>query len=78
MAETRRKGVSTENESDAEIREIMLQILDSSDPTRLSTHGKTLLNCYAERGFHLLRDRVPIPGDFDQFLEQYRTTLGEV
>lgn len=76
MAEIERQNIPKQEE--AEIRELMLDILDSRDPTRLSSDGKTLLNCYAERGFRILQNKIPTPGDFDLFLKQYHSVLESV
>ncbi len=76
MAEIERQNIPKREET--EIRHLMLEILDSTDPTRLSSYGKTLLNCYAEQGHKLLENRLPAPAEFDKFLEQYHDTLQEV
>jgi len=76
MAEIERQNIPKREES--EIRHLMLEILDSHDSTRLSDHGKTLLNCYAERGYRILENQIPTPPEFDQFLEQYHNTLETV
>jgi hypothetical protein len=76
MAEIERQNIPKREE--AEIRHLMLEILDSTDPTRLTSYGKTLLNCYAERGYRILENEVPAPGEFDQFLRQYHNTLESV
>lgn len=69
MAEIERQSIP--KEAKTEIRELMLGILDSKDQTRLSSDGKTLLNCYAESGFKILRDAGPPPTEFDRFLELF-------
>lgn len=69
MAEIERQNIP-KNEK-AEIKSLMLNILDSSDATRLSDDGKTLLNCYAESGYKILRDAGPAPTDFDLFLQLF-------
>lgn len=61
-----------------EIRGLMIEILDSTDVTRLSNKGKKLLNCYAERGFRILKDNGPTPTELDEFLRIYHKTLSEV
>lgn len=76
MAEIERQSIPKREE--VEIRQLMLDILDSNDPTRLSAHGKTLLNCYAERGYRIIQNEVPKPGDLDQYLRQYHETLESV
>jgi hypothetical protein len=55
-----------------------LDILDSTEPTRLSDYGHQLLNCYAERGYRIIEDEVPVPGELDQFLKQYYKALQAV
>jgi hypothetical protein len=69
MAEIERQNIP--KGAKAEIRELMLEILDSNDQTRLSSEGKTLLNCYAEMGYKILRDAGPPPTEFDRFLELF-------
>ena len=76
MAEIERQNIPKREET--EIRHLMLEILDSTDPSRLTSHGKTILNCYAERGYRILENEVPAPGEFDQFLRQYHNTLESV
>jgi hypothetical protein len=61
--------------AETEIRDLMLSILDSTDPTQLSDKGKQLLNCYAERGHKRLRDTGPAPTEFDEFLRKYHKVL---
>jgi hypothetical protein len=72
-AEIERQGIPKREK--AEIRQLMLKILNSRDATRLSEHGKKLLNCYAEQGYRILQNKIPEPGDFDQFLKQYHNIL---
>lgn len=76
MAEIDRQNIPKREET--EIRELMLEILDSTDPTRLTSYGKTLLNCYAEQGYRILETNTPTPGELDQFLRQYHETLEQV
>ncbi|THE66471.1 hypothetical protein D8Y22_02100 [Salinadaptatus halalkaliphilus] len=76
MAEINRQHIPKEEED--EIRELMLNILDSTDPTRLSDHGKELLNCYAEQGHKILQNSGPTPKEFDEFLRQYHKVLNEI
>jgi hypothetical protein len=61
-----------------EIREMMLKILDSSSHTRLSDYGTTVLNCYAEKGFRLVRSEITAPPELDEFLEQYHSYLEDL
>ena len=75
MAEIERQFIPKDEED--EIRELMLSILDSTDPTRLSAKGKQLLNCYAERGYKILQDAGPAPTEFDEFLRKYHKVLEE-
>lgn len=76
MAEIERQRIPKQEET--EIRHLMLEILDSSDPTRLSAYGKTLLNCYAERGYRIIQSNIRSPAEFDQFLHQYYETLESI
>lgn len=73
MAEIERQHIPKGKED--EIRKLMLGILDSSDPTRLSDEGKQLLNCYAEHGYKILQDAGPAPTEFDEFLRKYHRVL---
>lgn len=73
MAEIERQHIPKEEED--EIRDLMLSILDSNDPTQLSDQGKKLLNCYAERGYKILQASGPKPTEFDQFLRKYHQVL---
>jgi hypothetical protein len=75
-AEIERQSIPKRAES--EIRELMIEILDSNDATRLSDYGKILLNCYAEQGFQILQNNGPTPTEMDEFLRSYHETLGEV
>lgn len=61
-----------------EIRSMMLKILDSTSHTRLSDHGTTVLNCYAEKGFRLMRSDITAPPELDEFLEQYHRFLQDL
>jgi len=72
-AEVERQYIPKDEED--EIRDLMLSILDSNDPTQLSDHGKQLLNCYAERGYKILQSSGPKPTEFDQFLRRYHQIL---
>jgi len=76
MAEIERQHIPKDEED--EIRELMLSILDSTDPTRLSDDGKKLLNCYAEQGYKIIRDSGPPPNEFDEFLRKYHIVLQKV
>lgn len=75
MAEINRQHIPKDEED--EIRELMLNILNSTDPTRLSNHGKQLFNCYAEKGYQILQNSGPTPKEFDEFLRQYHNVLNE-
>jgi len=76
VAEIEREGIPW-NEKD-EIRDIMLKLLDSSSHTRLSDEGTTVLNCYGEKGFKLIRSEIAAPPELDEFLEQYHNLLKEL
>lgn len=73
MAEIERGAIPAEDHS--EIRQLMLSILDSTDPSRLSEYGQRLLNCYAERGYQILSRQVLKPPNLDQFLIEYKAAL---
>ncbi len=73
LAEIERQHIPKSEED--EVRELMLSILDSNDPTQLSDYGKQILNCYAERGYKILHGSGPSPTEFDQFLRRYHQIL---
>lgn len=74
VAEIEREGIPWDEKD--EIREMMLNILDSSTHTRLSSYGTTVVNCYAEKGFRLVRSEITAPPELDEFLQQYYNYLG--
>ncbi|MFB6245953.1 MAG: hypothetical protein ABEJ03_06430 [Candidatus Nanohaloarchaea archaeon] len=76
VAEIEREGVPWDEKD--EIREMMLKILDSPSHTRLSDYGATVLNCYAEKGFRLVRSEITAPPELDEFLEQYHSYLEDI
>jgi hypothetical protein len=76
VAEIEREGIPWDEKD--EIREMMLKILDSSSHTRLSDYGTTVLNCYAEKGFRLVRSEITAPPELDEFLEQYHNYLEDL
>jgi len=76
VAEIEREGIPWDEKD--EIRDMMLKILDSSSHTRLSDYGTTVLNCYAEKGFRLIRSEVAAPPELDEFLEQYHSFLEDL
>jgi len=59
VAEIEREGIPWDEKQ--EIQDMMLKILDSSSHTRLSNYGTTVLNCYAEKGFRLIRSDITAP-----------------
>lgn len=73
VAEIEREGIPWDEKQ--EIQDMMLKILDSSSHTRLSEYGTTVLNCYAEKGFRLIRSDITAPPELDEFLEQYQSFL---
>ncbi|RLM83823.1 MULTISPECIES: hypothetical protein [Haloferacaceae] len=73
VAEIEREGIPWDEKQ--EIQDMMLKILDSSSHTRLSDYGTTVLNCYAEKGFRLIRSDITAPPELDEFLEQYQSFL---
>jgi hypothetical protein len=73
VAEVEGEGIPWDEKD--EIRELMLKILDSSANTCLSDYGTTVLNCYGEKGFKLIRSEISTPPGLDEFLEQYQGIL---
>jgi hypothetical protein len=59
-----------------EIRQLMLNLLDSETNTRLSEEGTRALNCYAEKGARLIRSEIRPQPELDQFLNEYYELLG--
>lgn len=76
VAEIDREGIPWDEKQ--EIQDMMLKILDSSSHTRLSDYGTTVLNCYAEKGFRLMRSDITAPPELDEFLEQYHSFLQDL
>jgi hypothetical protein len=76
VAEIDREGIPWDKKQ--EIQDMMLKILDSSSHTRLSSYGTTVLNCYAEKGFRLIRSDITAPPELDEFLEQYHSFLQDL
>lgn len=76
VAEIDREGIPWDQKQ--EIQDMMLKILDSSSHTRLSDYGTTVLNCYAEKGFMLIRSDITAPPELDEFLEQYHSFLKDL
>lgn len=70
-AELARKDISPEDRGSIE-RE-MVNLLDLTSPTRLSSNGNDLLNLYAASGFVRLRDAMPAPPTLEDFLVGYAT-----
>jgi hypothetical protein len=73
VAEIEREGIPWDGEE--EIREMMMTYLSSETATRLTEHGTKALNCYAEKGFRLIRDEIPAPPELDEFLRAYHELL---
>lgn len=76
VAEIDREGIPWEAED--EIRELMLNILDSTSNTRLTEDGAHILNCYAEKGFRIIRSEIPAPPGIGQFLKKYYEVLDDI
>jgi hypothetical protein len=76
VAEIEREGIPWDEKQ--EIQDMMLKILNSSSHTRLSDYGTTILNCYAEKGFRLIRSDIAAPPELDEFLEQYHGFLEDL
>lgn len=76
VAEIEREGVPWDEE--AEIREMMMTYLSSDTATRLTDQGTKALNCYAEKGFKLIRDEIPAPPELDEFIRAYHQLLQEM
>jgi hypothetical protein len=69
VAEIEREGIPWGQKE--EIKQLMLTLLDSNTNTRLSDEGIHVLNCYAEKGYQLIRSEIMPPPNLDTFLEQY-------
>lgn len=55
-----------------------VKILDSSSHTRLSDYGNSVLNCYEEKGFRLIRSEITAPPELEEFLELYHGVLSDL
>lgn len=76
VAEIERGNIPWDKKS--EIRELMLELLDSTSHTQLSDYGAQVLNCYAESGFRLIEDEIPQSFDLDEFLEAYHSLVQDL
>jgi hypothetical protein len=76
VAEIERENIPWDEKS--EIQGLMLDILDSESHTGLSDEGTHLLNCYAEKGFRLVRSEIPSPPELNEFLEHYHGLLEDL
>jgi len=73
VAEVEREAIPwTEKQ---EIRDLMLDILDSTSHTNLTDYGATVLNCYAEQGYRLIWSQIAALPELDEFLESYHTDV---
>lgn len=61
-----------------ELRQLMLDTLDSASHTSLARNGSIVLNCYAKRGYKIIESRIPEPVELDEFLEQYYYTIQDI
>lgn len=73
VAEIDRQGIPWGQKE--EIRQLMLNLLDSDSNTRLSEEGTRALNCYAEKGSRLIRSEIRPQPELDQFLKEYYELL---
>jgi len=73
LSEIRRKGIDLTDDitTRASVRTMMLELLDQSSATSLSTDGHKLMNEYAEGGFEEIHEIIYEPREFDLFLETY-------
>lgn len=76
VAEVEREGIPWGQKE--EIRQLMLNLLDSESNTRLSEDGIRVLNCYAEKGSRLIRSEIKPQPQLDEFLELYYEFLDEL
>lgn len=58
-----------------QVRALMIKLLEPGNPTGLKSEGMKRMNCYAEAGFQILRDRVPGPTDLHEFLAEIYAIL---
>lgn len=69
VAEVEREAIPwTEKQ---EIRDLMLDLLDSTSHTNLTDYGASVLNCYAEQGYRLIWNQISAPPELDEFLKSY-------
>lgn len=76
VAEVERKGIPWGQKE--EIKQLMLKLLDSTSNTRLSDEGSQALNCYAEKGFRLIKSEIDPQPELDQFLKEYYDLLNDL
>lgn len=76
VAEIDREGIPWGEKE--EIKQLMMRMLDSESNTRLSDYGTQVLNCYAEKGFRLIRSEITAQPELDEFLELYHGVLEEM
>lgn len=76
VAEIEREGIPWGQKE--EIKQLMLNLLDSESTTRLSEEGTHVLNCYAEKGFRLIRSEITPQPQLDEFLELYYDFLDDL
>jgi hypothetical protein len=75
VAEVEREAIPwTEKQ---EIRNLMLDLLDSTSHTNLTDYGVSVLNCYAEQGYRLIWNQIAAPPELDEFLESYHKDVLE-
>lgn len=53
------------------LQKLMLDLLDHTSVTGLSTYGQGIMNRYADGGFHLVREELHQPYELDVFLRKY-------
>lgn len=68
-SEIRRNGIFEPKSED--IKNIMLELIDNDNSTKLSKEGLELMNGYAEGGFELIYEKIPEPTDKMEFIKEY-------
>ncbi len=68
-AELERKEIGVQDR--ASIEKLMVNLLDQTSATRLSTEGLRLLSQYAAGGFELIQERMVPPGSSSEFVVAY-------
>ena len=71
--EIERKGIDPKDRT--QIQKTMLNYVKPDSTTRLSKKGETVMKQYAQKGFQIIKDKIPNPFNVDTFIIRY---FGEI